>query len=102
MSLTGPRELTIGELKQKIKGLPEDMPVLLVHNDEGRPAGAKEASVMVVREKYPRGPRVFETWFTPEEFDEVYCDENGAVLPPWTEKDRPPADAVPAFTLWDG
>jgi hypothetical protein len=100
--MNGNRELTVGELRDKIAALPDDMPVLLVHNDEGRPAGAKEASVMVVREKYPRGPKVFDTWFTPEEFAEVYCDENGAVMPPWSEKDRPPADGSLAFTLWDG
>lgn len=93
-------DLTVGDLRAKLEGLPDDMPVMLVdHHNEATPAGAQEASVMIVR-LVPGRRRTFETWFTPEEFLATCCDETGAATHPYSEKDRPPADGVRAFTLW--
>lgn len=93
-------DLTVGDLRAKLADLPDDMPVMLVdHYDEASPTGSQEASVMIVRPQSDHS-RTFDTWFTPEEFLTVCCDETGAVTVPYSEKDRPPADGIRAFTLW--
>lgn len=93
-------DLTVSDLRAKLEGLPDDMPVLSVasHDDAHR---INSVHVDVVKETRPRSG-VFETFLTPEEFAAEHCDENGKLLPNslCTEKDRPPADGVLALTLW--
>lgn len=91
--------LTVGELRAKMDGLPDDALVLGVssHDDAYR---FGKAHIDIVREKRP-GSGEFETFFTPEEFAE-FCDEDGNLPPdsPYGEHQRPPADGVRALTLW--
>lgn len=92
-------DLTVGDLRAKLDGLPDDMPVLSVssHDDASR---LNAVHVDVVKETAPRSG-TFRTYLTPEEFAE-HCGEDGTLLPNsiYTERDRPPVDGVLALTLW--
>lgn len=86
-------ELTVGDLRRKIAGLPEGMPVLIVdHHDEGHLVNTAEVSPV----KALRSGCSFTTWLR---LDELY-DKDGKLHHGFTEKDLPPADAVDALTLW--
>lgn len=91
--------LTVGDLRAKIRDLPDDMPVIRVDDhDDGHAIGHLHFDI--VREKR-LGSGAFSTWPTPEEFAES-CDADGKVLPNayYSEKQRPPEDGVRALTIW--
>lgn len=92
-------DLTVGDLRTKLAGLPDDMPVLGVSSHDDA-YGLNAVHVDVVKETAPRSGK-FRTYLTPEEFAE-HCGEDGKLLPNsiYTENDRPPADGALALTLW--
>lgn len=92
--------VTVGDLRAKLEGLPDDMPVLGVRSHDDA-YSFNAVHIDVVKEARPRSG-VFETWLTPEEFAKEHCDAEGKLLPnsACSEKDRPPADGVHALTLW--
>jgi hypothetical protein len=89
--------LTVGDLRAKIRDLPDNMPVVRVDDhDDGHAIGHLHFDV--VKEVRPGR---FNTYPTPEEFAEQ-CDADGVLLPDaqFREQDRPPEDGVLALTLW--